>query len=362
MLYISALLVDVFDLTKKRSKIVLFISLMLLWVLYAFSSGNADEITNKARFYMSSNFIGMTEPGYALIMRAFNSIGVSFEFYKMIIAAFELLLISSTVVKFTKNYNFVFGLYLIFPFCMDVVQMRETLALSIVVFSLRFLFIHSNKKYDKNNTYFVLCIILASMFHSSSLIYMFLLIAKKFDVKQVIGLSLGIALAGLILITPTTITLIGKIINMSGKVTGLLFKLDAVSWRVTRMTLFRIFVYFLLFLLLYYLIKSKSALDGGNKKKLDFALKCNIVILIIIPLIKYSVDFYRCQISLSILNYICFADTLSSEKKGKINMRNALIIIACVIVSIVNLYFLVINNNNINTVFYPLFKNNLLYK
>ena len=130
-------------------------------------------------------------------------------------------------------------------------------------------------------------------------------------------------------------------------------------------TYVRMIIFFVTYYLAYIIVQKKLLLNKEeNKQKLqvnELILKINIVTLIIIPATAFSVDFYRIQQTLSILNYIALSYYfIKPTPLKKINLKYLMFTGYCVAMSFINLYFLVLGNANIDTVFWPLFKNNLL--
>ncbi len=371
MVFVISIFLFLLCLIKKESKAVFAIVFIWLWILMAFSSGNADEITNQTRYYNLTSYSGMTEIGYKTLMGFFAGRGVPFEVYKCIISFVELLLIGSSVWKLTKNKNLVLALYFLFPFCMDVVQMRNTMGLSIVIFVLRFLVDDNNlnrngvKRKVSNDMLYLIGIIIASCFHFANIIYLILLLAKRMKLRTLVFSLLGISMVGLVLINPVMLVSIGEKIGLGTKVKAILASTDLSNNALFHITLNRVVIYFIMFLMTYYFIVKRSKrndkLKGNGLITKDLALKVNIAILIIIPLMQYSVDFYRCQIGLSIFNYAFFSGYILPEKLFKIKVSNVLLISWLYVGAIINLYLLVLGNNNIHTVFWPLFNNNTLF-
>ena len=129
---------------------------------------------------------------------------------------------------------------------------------------------------------------------------------------------------------------------------------------------FRIIVYFILYYIANIITQNrlKKFEEDDKDKKLEICeivLKMNIVSLLIIPVTLYSVDIYRIQQALTIINYITLSYYFKKTSTGMINKKNMVFCIYTLFMAFINLYLLVLSNNNINTVFIPLFKNNLFF-
>lgn len=348
-------------LLKKKSKVVFFLAGIWLWILTAFSSGLADESIYVDRYNDYNTFYGLTEPGFTLIMKLFNAMGFHFETYKMIVFAVELVLILSTIERLSDNKNFVIAMYIIFPLCMDATQMRFTLGLSITIFGSRFLFNDEATKHKvPGDIKYAICVIVASMFHFVNILFFLLLIAKHISKKKVIGWTLGITLAFSVILNANLLIKIGNLIGVGLKIKNAIRNSANLQSNLELTTLLRMVVFFLLFLLLYYISGKLEDKRKTNKIDSKTILNMNIIIMCVISLLQFSVDFYRCQVGISILNYIYFSNTLADENMGKIKLKNVIITSVSLVMVITNLYYLVLNNRNINTVFWPFFSNNSL--
>ncbi|PLS24547.1 EpsG family protein [Bifidobacterium imperatoris] len=361
---ITTILISVLCLIKKNNKILFVIALLWLWLLMAFSDGNADAIINEGRYYNYSNTVGITEPGYYLLMQTFMRMGVSFALYKQIIAAIEIILIGSTIFKLSSSPNVVLALYALYPFCLDVVQMRFTLALSIVIFAIRYLFPdNTTKSMITRDVIFVILIVAASMFHFVAIFYLLLLIGKHLSMKATVTFVAMVNIIGFALFNPYSLLIIAKYVGIESKVVAYLNR--PTSGKVLILTLLSIVIYIVTFTITYAFSIRFIRLQRISDR--DFVgIKSNIISLCIIPFLVVAPDFLRILTGLSILNYITISNHLSSHRVNLRNFsfspNNVLLIILLYITAFANLYKLVLGNANYYTVFLPLFFSNTLIR
>ena len=344
---------------KRNSKIIFIVALAWLWYLMACSTGLADDLVNYNRYYSYLSFTGSTELGYYYIMRFFSQRGLDFLTYRKIVALFEMIIIGSTTWKLSRYPNIPIALYLIFPFCMDVVQMRNTLGLFIAIFGFRFLFlddatIEGKKKRLSNDAKFAICIVVASLFHFINIIYLVFLFGKHYKTRRIIIVTAIICFFVTLMVSPSVLLSLGEQVGLGNKISAAMTK-AASSGDLYRLTLFRVIVYFVMFVGLW--LYDDRLLHHGDIHKIDsnLVLNCNVLIMTIIPLMQYSPDFYRCQIGLSLINYIYFVDKFQKNNRFKIKKTNIILALILIVSAIINLYLLVLGNNNIHTVFEPIF-------
>lgn len=128
---------------------------------------------------------GYFEVGYEFFMLVCISLGIGFQGFFAIYGAIGLLLVANFIYRYTERPAVVFSLYLLFPFILDVIQIRNLMAYSIVLFSFRYLQVFSKKNLFR----FLLCILLASTQHSSALIYVVFVIVYIKSMHRVAVIS-----------------------------------------------------------------------------------------------------------------------------------------------------------------------------
>ena len=184
--------------SKKNSKIIAFLFLVFMWLLFWGNYKNADYI-NYYNFFISYTFGGniilSSEIGYQLLNKVIAYFTNDFAVFRLIISLLGLGLISSTVEKYTKYTGIVYVLYFIYPFLLDIVQIRNFLAMSIFIFSIRYLI--SEKKED--NFKYILCILIASSIHYAAILYLPLIFISKFKAKGLIYVSFALMVISVLL-------------------------------------------------------------------------------------------------------------------------------------------------------------------
>ncbi len=374
MISFSAVIVAILDLFRKKSKIVFVITVIFLWSILAFTYGDADESVYISRYTDPQAWIGHTELLFALCMSVASKMGLTFYQYKAIITGIELILICSTIRKMAKYPNFVLFCYMIVPFALNVTQMRNALSTAIFIYFSRYLFEHEkigkaiklgkHIQFDYTDIMYVIGIMLATLVHAASFIWLVLLVAKKYDVKTCLAFMVSVNLLLQFAITPQNITKIISVVSKaaaSRMIPYLTVEYQNSEWRHHSQILYVALVGAII-CVIFYLIKKKKKNFNISKDTVT-ALKINICILIIFSLMfKYTQELYRLQEGLFIINYITITNTIKNNDMNstRISARSFGIIMLLIVYIAFSAWFL-IYHYLIPTVINPILQNNYLW-
>lgn len=173
-----------------RSKIVSFTILAFMWVLYGFNTYSGDFIAYE-NVYNNLWDIGLMhyEPGFSMIMAFCRSFGMSFIMFRVALAFIFVYLLYNAIKKYTQYSALALAIYLIFPFPYFISVLRGGVASLIILYSIDFL---REENQRRGAFKFVLGVMIAALFHYTSVFYLVLLFARKeIDAKK-IGCLLGI--------------------------------------------------------------------------------------------------------------------------------------------------------------------------
>lgn len=160
-----------------------------MWLLFGWNRWNADYYGYQQTYYSIGSYnvfyeyFEQFEIGYRYFCRFMFSLGVDYDTFLIIYSLIGLLLIGSTIIKFTNKPGYVLALYFIYPFLMDIVQIRNFMAMAFIIFGIRYLF--SSRKVDQFK--YVFFVFLAASFQSVGLFYLILLFAKMQSVKKLVN-------------------------------------------------------------------------------------------------------------------------------------------------------------------------------
>jgi len=334
--FLSSILIFIGSI-KKSSKIVSALLLILMWVLYGWNTGNADYMSYNIGYYYNavSNINWSKEVGFQLLCKLFYKFGLQYNQFLVIISIIGLVLITSTVRRYTKNVAFILAIYFIFPFMLDVVQVKNFMAMAIVVFALRFLI--EKKKWGKVK--YIILVMFASTLHYVALFYFLFLLTEVRNAKRLIYFSLAAASIGVVISYTDLIPQIVAVITPNAEV---------YSWFTARMNLgiiIILLVYAGTLFLVYYAYKriknaeiqysEKNIVNAGkgdlkksfikpnheayrvaniNMSFVNFVYKMNIIFLLALPLYVFNMTFFRINRNMSIINYILFSIFLFNVK------------------------------------------------
>lgn len=360
MTYFLGLIYLLLALIFRKNKKVTVILAIILILLFGWAGENADSSIYLWRYegYDSDSLESITEPLFTFIMKAFNACECSFEAFKIILAIFVITSFAIIIAKFTDNINFALLLYFIYPFCMDVVQLRTTLALVFVYFG--FLNYFSQKTKVKKIILYCIFVFIAGMIHYSMLVYFILIIPmliKNNKIKE------G-ALWTILLVEIIFVIVVGNSGQLNGnstltnKINFVLNSAQKYNTKAVYKTTFEMIISFVLFYVIADYEYKKTKKDSENRIIIKSTIDFNKYIMLVVPLLTYTVDLYRLQTGLLLLDYITFSYYF--DIKNKAQKDEAIFVILSMMLPALILYLLVLNNNNMYTVFLPLFENNTL--
>ncbi|WRM21419.1 EpsG family protein [Lacticaseibacillus paracasei] len=303
-------------------------------------------------------------------MSACRKLGLDFNGFKMVNAFLQLGILSIPIWKRAKHPNIVLLCYSVFPFAMDVTQLRNGLATSVMLFSLDYLFPDarnsSNSFLDKNDVKFLIGILVATMIHTASAFWIIFLIAKKLQTRGVVIFTISFSILFSTLIGPRLISWLASFFGASARIDAYLSaqydstRASMMINSLTRIAIFAILTLAILVLLRHFRVEKSS--------DLDFALKINVLAMNTIPfVINYTPEMYRMQIGVAVLNYIVITNNWSpSVVKGhtsrlQMPINNFVISVGLILLTLTSIYLIGIRAGNFSTVVEPLFTKNIFF-
>lgn len=368
MQYIIAVIFIILGVFSKRSKVytICFISFLCVLIglnIHHLSNSNYYnmDFTNYYTLYLG-NENGISgrdiEIGFQFIMVLCNKLGITFNMFRLLISIVGYVLIYDTIKKYTKYINYVFLLYFIFPFLNDAIQIRNFLSMSIIIYAFRYLI--ENKK--NNNIKYILCIIIASSIHITSLFYLIFLLARVFRKRFILGVSIYFSVI-LVILSYTNLypTLVSFIIKSN--------KVISYFDRRTTWGLIIVFGVLIMLVMSFYIMHKKCYLYYLNnitkntslklrKEFLDILWKCNILLIITAPLLVYDFNFIRLYRNILFLNYIVFVHAILIAKKNK----QELMIYVGIALFVVGSLFIFFYGMNADTQIWPILNDNMIFR
>lgn len=296
----------------------------------AINSKNISDLSTYEMIYDSG--VNTFESGYTLLSKLGKTAGLDYYGFRTFLFAAGFILIWICLRKLKTNVNLVLGLYAIYPFTLDVIQNRNFLAATIVLFGIPFLF----REKKSGSIEYIVCVVLASTIHRISIVYLLLLFAKKGRNEKLrknillVIVFLAFLLAALMRFAP----------GMTEVVINFLMSIN--SERTTAYTQILPRWGFLLFWtmeLLYVLsakiiISDRLGIEDGiviNSSKNDlanFVYWINLCCCSLFPLLLININFYRIYRNLSLINYIQLPLLLNTKNKQKKLLGIAVFVVA----------------------------------
>lgn len=178
LLYACSLLGLSFLFKKNKFVYVLLIVFAFIMTVYA------NKIPD-LELYKSNYLIGgkISEPLYVQGVLLFRRLGFDYIFYRGVLCALALVIITLSLWEVSPYPNVVMGLYLVYPLCYDAVQIRTFVANAFVIFSVKFIYKFWGNRKLSNILWFVACILIGTGFHYSAILFL-LLCCCFFDMKR----------------------------------------------------------------------------------------------------------------------------------------------------------------------------------
>ena len=195
------LLLSVLGVLLKRNNVLYLIQLTFLWVVASFNNSNPDYINYINGYKYSDTYTGkITEPLYWVLVKIGKTIGLNYQMFRCLFFLLCIMILGYGIWKMANYPNCVVGLYFVYPFAMDVIQMRTFFANSLVIAAICFV-----SKYREENRLedFIISVVLMAGgvgFHYSAalcfIVYLLLLDWER-PIEQMIKIG-TIILSGIV--------------------------------------------------------------------------------------------------------------------------------------------------------------------
>lgn len=166
IVYISAVIAGLLGGNRKPA---FYYTCAVAWMLMCLNTANADWATYSQAYSLhDEQWIQDLFPRMWILLCDIGvSFGMTFLQFRMVIGSLALLLIIKFIKKYSTYPAAVMALYLIFPFLMDVVQLRTFLAVSISLSALELLIERPDRK---NVGLYIAAVLFAATIHAVALV------------------------------------------------------------------------------------------------------------------------------------------------------------------------------------------------
>jgi hypothetical protein len=292
-----AFVLSAFSIGFKKSKAVTVLFALFIWVLFGWNYSNGDYEGYEEKYNTSFLLLLNTsyEIGFNLLCVGSNLIGLSFPQFLIIISGITLLLLLRFILRYSIYPALVIVLFFWVFFPLDYVLLRNFLAFSIVLQGLICVIDDVDYKYVK----FIFLILLASTIHSSSFIYLILLLAFYFKTQIKFLYVVLLVLLGIVFYKIIGQAILANVLNVSGG-RGDYYQTNLITF-ISLLILQLVGTIFIIYL--YFLLKIESLSTSLARFYLIF-LNINVVIFLITVLyFDYSI-FIRLYRNIAIVNCV----------------------------------------------------------
>lgn len=167
---ILVLLILAFFRQRTRYSFMYFVSILILAILLAFNRGNPDYDSYIAIFENPQFY---AEAGYTFLVKLIKQFGGNSHSQVLLVLGIFFVITLNRFSRYVKNMSFVMLLYALFPYIIDVIQIRNTF---MILFVLNALIEYINKRKVKCLIY----LILGTSIHSFGIIFIFVFLVINF--------------------------------------------------------------------------------------------------------------------------------------------------------------------------------------
>lgn len=328
----------VFAFRKKQSRFLVVFTLIVICLLMSgagpeyFSNGGTLDYENYQRAYENleqGSLDNSYEIGYMLLMKIGNLFRLNFFCFRLLVIAVCLMLVYKLVLKrYAYNSNYVLMMYMIYPMIIDSEHLRNFIALTFLLISIRFL----EERKPSNNLKFLMMIFISGCFHSSFFFYVPLIFANTKD-KNMLGYMFAI---GAVLLTLISILIQDQsaFLNAVSNIFSDDRALNYFSTRTKFGYLIPITLHLISITLVFWskkiitiknresntqsrsIFREKEHTSINDVEIVNLIFWINVIGMIYFPLFTMSLQFYRLTRNLLLLNIIVYSITSYKFKRG----------------------------------------------
>ena len=341
----------------KDKKNIGIISAVLLWLLMGLGKGNVDYRSYEV-WYNNYKTVSK-ELLYTFFERIFNGLHFEYPFFLLCMSGICMYIRYQFASRYTQNLSLVFALYALFPFALDSTQLRFFYASTVVYVGFHFL-LSEEKLIIGGAKYFVM-VIIATLIHTSSILFLVYLLVLIPWRKLLFFLSM--TLTGIV-VTGGYLKKLAVGIGIFGIGKKFVFanrnKANYYAYRFySRALICVIVVSIVILLILLSENRTEEQNDENRRTLLNAALKINLISVLFIPIYRYAIDVHRVYYQVFFFFYVAIASTMKSPQKNAIIKSNVFKIMLVLIVAVIA-WYLNIYSLYKKEVWFPLFQKNYI--
>ncbi|MFL2028499.1 EpsG family protein [Loigolactobacillus zhaoyuanensis] len=159
----------------------LFLACMI--VLMGANTNNADFFTYQ---WLYNAHIPYGEPGYRVLTRIGALLGFNYQQFRLVLVAIFLIILYRGIQRLTPHTAGFMALYFFYPFFLDVIQLRNFMMMTLLVYASHFLL----EKTYRNLALFTLFVLLGASFQVLGVLYLLVIPLYYFDEHNLWKISL----------------------------------------------------------------------------------------------------------------------------------------------------------------------------
>jgi hypothetical protein len=309
---------SIFAFKKKTSRLLVFFTLVFILLMivgagpgYTGIMDSNDYSNYKIRYDKigSENLLYDPQIGYTILMKIGHFFNLDFFYFRFLIIGICLFLIYFFFInRYSKNYNYILLLYMIYPMIIDSEHFRNFIALAILLLGIRFL---ENNSF-KNKLIFFIIIIISSSIHFAFILYLFLLLGNKKNsnkIPKVIAI-VAIILSVIVFINNNRVPFLMPLLSIIGNEKLIRYLTSRTNYGFLIPFMLYIINFIMIFWSRQIVVKNYKNSDKSNSNDLGFinlVYSINIIGFIFFPLYMLSITFYRLARNFLILNFISYS-------------------------------------------------------
>lgn len=337
MYFILVLLITL-GLFFPKSKLVIVIDVVGLGLIVGLRTNSMDYY-NYLLEYNTAQIVPPSLadfPGYNIIMRWSQYIGLDFTQFVLVMAFISFTLMITGMMIFSQYVPFALAFFIVYPFGHEAIQMRTFLADAVIICALPLLLI-DHKTRMKNilsKSIFFIIAFFASRIHTLGWFYLAIAIVYLFLRRRKWYTPL--------IITITIITMLLIRLNVLARVMMVISSSDKLAHWVQGSSGLGMILYALLTIVMYLLIRYavlhiiKNETNEVSKQVRINILNYSTCILLIIPLLTYDITFNRLWRIFLILLYLMAGEYLYRTSFN----RNKLIYIFALLAMVISMFIM----------------------
>lgn len=351
--YIICALNIISGIRKRKDSVLFAAALLLVFILMTFNYKGPDigvymAAYDKVRSSAKPFQAAYMEWGYTLLSVMCGKMGLDFFAFRAVLSIIILSLFANTIKYYKAQGNLIIGVYMLYLFIFDTIQIRNCIVQFIVLFATRYLF----RKSRWSTLKFLICIAIAGSFHTIAYAYLSLILIKIFKKTSFYQwlFMFVIALFGVFIVLQPLLPQIEAIISkFLSRGIGYLSGTITIGWLI-------VFLLYIIGLIALYSYKSKVR-DRRAKSIIEMIIKVNIILGLFLPLTFFNNNFNRIFRNNIILTLIGL--TLIYKNSVSANDRRLSL---CAFIAINGgwIYSDIFARYDINVILNPIFESNLV--